>query len=38
MKKTIVDEFHAEIVKMITKQLKTAVEWKNLIDNEDESV
>lgn len=32
------DEFQAEIATMIAEQLKTAVEWKNLVDNEDESV
>lgn len=31
------DEFQAEIAAMIAEQLKTAVEWKNLVDNEDES-
>jgi hypothetical protein len=31
------DEFRAEIATIIAEQLKTAAEWKNLIDNEDES-
>lgn len=32
------DEFQAEIANMIAEQLKTAVEWKTSLDNEDESV
>jgi len=32
------DKFQAKIANMIAEQLKTAVEWKTSIDNEDESV
>jgi hypothetical protein len=32
------DEFQVEIAAIIDRQLKTAVEWKNSLDNEDESV